>query len=154
MALTSFTPNQGFQDFSTLTYPTTTAANVIVTTGTTPVTGTVTELLGGLLLVDCRDAGTWTTPTAALISAAVPGAAAGKSFEVDVVNYGDTTLTIGLGTGVTKTTIAGVAAVLTIVTLASKRLRFVCTSVSTAGDPTSTDAWVVYAFGSTAAAVA
>ncbi len=154
MTLTSHTPNQGFQDFSTLTYPTTTVANVIVTTALTPVTGTVTELLGGLLLVDCRDAGTWTTPTAALITAAIPGAAAGKSFEVDIVNYGDTTLTIGLGTGVTKTTIATVSAVLTIVTLASKRMRFVCTSVANASDPTSTDAWVVYAFGSTAAAVA
>lgn len=154
MALTSYTPQQGFPNFKSLTYPTTTVALPVVTTATTPVTGTVAQLLGGLLAVDCQDTGTWTTPTAALINAAVPGAAVGVSFEVDVINYGDSTLTIGLGTGVTKVTIAGVAAVLTIVTLASKRLRFVCTGVANAADPTSSDAWVVYAFGSTAAAVA
>lgn len=154
MPLNSYTPNQGFQDFSTLTYPTTVVGLPVVTTATTPVTGTVAQLLGGLLAVDCQDAGTWTTPTAALINAAIPGARVGLSFEVDVINYGDTTLTIGLGTGVTKVTIATVAAVLTIVTLASKRLRFVCTGVVNGSDPTSTDAWVVYAFGSTAAAVA
>jgi len=154
MALTSFTPNQGFADFSTLTYPTTVVATPVVTTATTPVTMTVAQLLGGLLAVDCQDAGTLTTPTAALINAAIPAPAVGRSFEVDVVNYGDTTLTIGLGTGVTKVTIAGVSAVLTIVTLASKRLRFVCTGVAKGDDPSSADAWVVYAFGSTAAAAA
>jgi hypothetical protein len=58
-------------------------------------------------------------------------------------------LTIGLGTGITKKTVAGVAAVLTLVTLASKRLVFVCTSVAAGAE-----AWNVYAFGSTAAAVA
>jgi len=154
MALTSFTPMQGAPIFSGLTYPVTTPASIVVTSATTPVTGTVAQLLGGLLLVDCQDAGTWTTPTAALINAAIQAPGVGRSFEVDVVNYGDTTLTIGLGTGVTKTTIATVAPVLTIVTLASKRLRFVCTSVAKADDPTTTDAWVIYAFGSTAAAVA
>jgi hypothetical protein len=154
MPLTSFGPQQAAPIFSGLTYPLTTPANIVVTTATTPVTGTVTQLLGGLLLVDCQDAGTWTTPTAALINAAIQAPGVGRSFEVDVVNYGDTTLTIGLGTGVTKTTIATVAPVLTIVTLASKRLRFVCTGVANGSDPTSADAWVVYAFGSTAAAVA
>ena len=154
MALTSFTPQQGFPNFKSLTYPTTVVGLPVVTTATTPVTMTVAQLLGGLLAVDCQDAGTLTTPTAALINAAIPGAAVGVSFEVDVINYGDTTLTIGLGTGVTKVTIATVAAVMTIVTLASKRFRFVCTGVANASDPSSSDAWVVYAFGSTAAAVA
>lgn len=154
MALTSFTPQQGFPVFAGLTLPLTTPANIVVTTATTPVTGTVAQLLGGLLLVDCQDAGTWTTPTAALINAAMQAPQVGRSFEVDVVNYGDTTLTIGLGTGVTKTTIATVAPVLTIVTLASKRLRFVCTGVASDAVVGSSDAWVIYAFGSTAAAVA
>lgn len=154
MAFTDFTPNQGFARFSTLTYPFTAVGLPVVTTGTTPVTMTVAQLLGGLLAVDCQDAGTLTTPTAALISAAIPGPSVGCSFEVDVINYGDTTLTIGLGTGVTKVTIATVAAVMTIVTLASKRFRFVCTAVAKGDDPASADAWVVYAFGSTAAAVA
>jgi len=154
MALDSVTPQRGFPNFNSLTYPKTVVGLPVVTTATTPVTGTVAQLLGGLLAIDTQDAGTWTTPTAALISAAVPGVAVGVSFEVDIINYGDATLTIGLGTGVTKVTIATVAAVLTIVTLASKRLRFVCTAVTNGSDPASADAWVVYAFGSTAAAVA
>lgn len=154
MALVSFTPGQGFPVFSGLTYPLTTVGLPVVTTALTPVTGTAAQLLGGLLAVDCQDAGTWTTPTAALLNAAIQAPQAGRSFEVDVVNYGDATLTIGLGTGVTKVTIAGVAAVLTLVTLASKRLRFVCTGVASDAVVGSSDAWVVYAFGSTAAAVA
>lgn len=154
MALTSFTPTQTYPRFQSLTYPNTVVGTPVVTTATTPVTGTVAQLLGGLLTVDCQDAGTWTTPTAALINAAIPGVAVGCSFEVDVINYGDTTLTIGLGTGVTKVTIAGVAAVMTIATLNAKRFRFVCTGVASDAVVGSTDTWNVYAFGSTAAAVA
>jgi len=90
-----------------------------------------------------------TTPTAALIAAAIEGCQPGTAFDLDVVNYGDTTLTLGLGTGVTKTTIATVSSVLTLVTLVSKRFRFVCTN-STPGS----EAFTVWAFGSTAAAVA
>jgi len=148
------TVSQTYPRFQSLTYPNTTVGLPVVTTATTPVTMTVAQLLGGLLAVDCQDAGTLTTPTAALINAAIPGVAVGCSFEVDVINYGDTTLTIGLGTGVTKVTIATVAAVMTIVTLASKRFRFVCTGVASEAVVGSTDTWNVYAFGSTAAAVA
>lgn len=154
MPVTNFSPTQGTAWFSSLTFPMTVPALPVVTTATTPVTMTVTQLLGGLLLVDCQDAGTLTLPTAALINAAVPGVSVGRSFEVDVVNYGDTTLTIGLGTGITKTTIATVAPVMTIVTLAAKRFRLVCTGVASDAVVGSADAWVVYAFGSTAAAVA
>lgn len=125
---------------------------IIITTALTPVTMTVAQLLQGFLAVDCQDAGTLTLPTAALLNAALPGIEAGTFFEFGVVNYGDTTLTIGLGTGMTKTTLATVAAVMTIVTLASKRLRLECTGVLANGD--AADAWVVWAYGSTAAAVA
>lgn len=125
---------------------------IVITSGTTPVTMTVAQLLTGFLAVDCQDAGTLTLPTAALLNAAIPGVEVGNFFEVGVVNYGDTTLTIGLGTGVTKTTLAGVAAVLTMLTLTSKRLRLECTGVLANGS--TADAWVVWAYGSTAAAVA
>jgi len=154
MAMNDTTVSQTYPRFQSLTYPTTVVGLPVVTTGTTPVTMTVTQLLGGLLAVDTQNDGELTLPTAALINAAIPGVAVGCSFEVDVVNYGDSTLTIGLGTGVTKVTIATVASVMTIVTLASKRLRLVCTGVATEAVAGSTDAWVVYAFGSTAAAVA
>ena len=149
MALTSFTPSVQFGRFSTLAYPTVTPVTKTLTTAGGVITLTTAELLGGLLRVDTNDAQTLTTPTAALIVAAIQGCMVGASFDVDVINYGDTTLTIGLGTGVTKLTIAGVAVVMTLATLTAKRLKFVVTN-NTVGS----EAIEVYAFGSTAAAVA
>lgn len=145
------TPARGFPHFSSLVFPKGVPTNIVLSTAGGVRTLTAAEILGGLLLVDCQDAQTMTLPTAALLNAAIPGVAPGTQFDLDVVNYGDTTLTIGLGTGLTKTTIATVAPVLTLVTLASKRLRLVCTSVA---QGTVADAWIVYAFGSLAAAVA
>jgi len=149
MPLTSFSPSVQYGRFSTLSYPTAVPVTKTLTTGGGVITMTTAELLGGLLRVDCDDAQTLTTPTAAAIVAAIQGCQVGTSFECDVINYGDTTLTIGLGTGVTKLTIHTVAAVLTLVTLTAKRLRFVVTN-TTGGS----EAVEVYAFGSTAAAVA
>lgn len=126
---------------------------IIITTALTPVTLTSAQLLTGWLNVDCQDAGTLTLPTATLLNAAIPGVEVGTILDFTVINYGDTTLTIGLGTGVTKTTIATVAAVMTIVTLASKRFRLECTGINGVNGATA-DAWVVWASGSTAAAVA
>jgi hypothetical protein len=128
-----------------------TVSNVI-TTASTPETMTVAELLTGLLVNDTQDAGTWTTPTAALLNAGIPGVEVGNFFEFTVVNYGDSTLTIGLGTGVTKTTIATVAAVVTIATLTSKRFRLECTGVLANGS--TADAWVLWTVGVGAATVA
>ena len=110
------------------------------------------QALQGIIPVDCQDAGTFTLPSAAVLNAAIPGVEVGTSFDLDIINYGDSTLTIGLGTGVTKTTIAGVAAVMTLATLVSKRFTLICTGVLANGD--AADAWVVWAYGSTAAAVA
>lgn len=147
--IATFAPSTQYARFSGVTVPQKAVTPVIVTTALTPVTLTVAQLLQGILPVDCQDAGTITTPTAALLTAAIEGCQPGASFDLDVINYGDTTLTVGLGTGVTKTTIATVAAVLTLVTLVSKRLTFVCTN-STPG----AEAWTIWAHGSTAAAVA
>lgn len=149
MSIPAFAPSTSYARFSTLAYPTITPTLITLSTAGGVRTLTVAELLTGFLTVDCQDAQTMTTPTAALIVAAINGCQVGTSFDVDVVNYGDTTLTVGLGTGVTKTTIATVAAVLTLVTLASKRLRFVVTNI-TAGS----EAVTLWAFGSIAAAVA
>jgi hypothetical protein len=145
----TYAPTTQYARLGTLAYPTKTATLITLTTALGVRTLTAAEVLTGLLTVDCQDAQTATTPTAALLVAAIEGCQVGTAFDVDVINYGDTTLTIGLGTGVTKSTIATVAAVLTIVTLASKRLTFVCTN-ATAGS----EAFVLWAFGSTAAAVA
>lgn len=116
------------------------------------ITATAAELLTGLIVIDTQDAQTYTLPTAALLNAAIPGVEVGNFFEFNIINYGDSTLTVGLGTGVTKTTIATVASVMTIVTLAAKRFRLECTGVLVNGS--AADAWVVWAYGSTAAAAA
>lgn len=147
--INTFAPTVQYARLSSVAFPTKTATSQVVTTGTTPITLTVAQILQGLLPVDCQDAGTITTPTAALLCAAIEGCQVGTSFDLDVINYGDTTLTVGLGTGVTKTTIATVAAVLTLVTLASKRLTFICTNTTP-----GSEAFVLWAHGSLAAAVA
>jgi hypothetical protein len=98
-------------------------------------------------VADCQDAQTWTLPTATLLNAGIPGVEVGSVLEFSVVNYGDTTLTIGLGTGITKTTIAGVAAIMTLATLTTKRFRLECTGVKNPSDPSTSDAWVVWTIG-------
>jgi hypothetical protein len=149
MGIPTSTPSIQEPRFSSLTYPTVVPTTKTLTTGGGVIAGTAAEFLSGLLRVDCQDAQTLTTPTAAALVAAIQGCQVGSSFDLDVINYGDTVLTIGLGTGVTKLTIATVAVVMTLATLTAKRFRFVCTNVTP-----GSEAFEVYAFGSTAAAVA
>lgn len=148
------TPERGSPFFSGVVLPVKGVAQQVLTTGGGVVTMTAAQALQGLLPCDCQDAQTITLPTAALLNAGIPGVAAGTSFDLDIINYGDTTLTVGLGTGITKTTIATVAAVMTIATLCSKRFTLICTSVANPSDPSTSDAWTVWAHGSIAAAVA
>lgn len=148
-SIPSFTPNKAFAQFSSIVFPMMGVTPQIVTTATTPVALTLAQLFQGLLPVDCQDAGSITTPAAAAIVAGINGCQVGQGFDLDVTNYGDTTLTMALGAGVTKTTIAGVAAVLTLATLVSKRFRFIVTNVTP-----GSEAVTIWAFGSTAAAVA
>jgi hypothetical protein len=147
--IATFAPTTNYARLSSVVFPTMGVTPQVVTTATTPVALTTAQILQGLLPVDCQDAGSITTPTAAAIVAAIEGCQVGTAFHLEVVNYGDTTLTLALGTGVTKTTIAGVAAVLTMVTLVGKRFLFVVTNVTP-----GSEAVTVWAFGSTAAAVA
>lgn len=128
MPFATFSPSVQYGRFATLAYPTVVPVTKTLTTAGGVITLTPTELLGGLIRVDCQDAQTLTTPTAAAIVAAIQGVQIGCSFEVDVLNYGDSLLTLALGTGVTKLTIAAVSPVLTMATLTGKRLRFVVTS--------------------------
>jgi hypothetical protein len=114
------------------------------------VTLTPAELLGGLILVDCQDAQTLTLPSAALLNAGLPGVGIGSSFDVNIVNFGDSLLTVAPGAGITKVTLGGVSPILTIATLTSKQLKLICTGVA---QGTAADAWNVFAFGSIAAAV-
>lgn len=120
-----------------------TVSNALSTGGGVEVM-TVAEVLSGFLVADTQDAQEWTLPTAALLNAGIPGVEVGSTFEFTVANYGDSTLTIGLSTGVTKTTVAGVAAILTIATLTSKRFRLECTGIANPYVPGTSDAWVVW----------
>ena len=138
MALTSFTPNQGFQDFSTLVYPTFTPA-------TYADTGTVTasDLLGGLILGTKAGAATITLPTAALLNAAIPAPAVGRSFEFFVRNTGNNTYTVAVGTGGTSAS----GNTLTVATLSTRIFLLRITGVAVGSDPTSSDAYTLYSIG-------
>jgi len=75
------------------------------------VTYTAAQFIGGLILRDPNgSARSDVTPTAALLIAAMPGAAIGQSFQFDLVNTADAseTITLTAGTGVT---VAGTATV-------------------------------------------
>lgn len=100
MAIAHFVPNQGYTTTSTPINPGLTTPNTAtVTTGTTPVTMTVANALGGLLLVDCQDAGTLKFPTAANLAAGIQGVHVGTAVLLTVLNVGDTTLTMAINTG-------------------------------------------------------
>ncbi len=103
MAFTSFSPNLGYANLSTLAYPTTVPTAVVVTSGTTPVQSTVAQMLSGFLIVDCQDTGTLTMPTAALLAAGIEGCQVNTSFRLLIKNSGDTVLTLAASTGGTVT---------------------------------------------------
>ncbi len=138
MTLTSFTPQQGFPDFTSLVYQTYTPA-------TYPDSATVTaaELLGGLLIETKAGAATLTLPTAALLNASFPGAAVGKTVEFYVRNTGNNTTTVAVGTG--GTSVAGNT--LTVATLSTRTFLLRITAVATGVDPASSDTYDLYSLG-------
>lgn len=149
MPITAFSPTPNYARFGTVVFPTIDKTAMVASTGTGVVQLTTAQILQGLLPVDCQDAQSITTPTAAAIVAAINGCQVGTAFYLDIINYGDSTLTLALGSGVTKVTIATVSCVLTMATLVAKRFVFIVTNVTP-----GSEAVQVYAFGSTAAAVA
>src|SRR4051812_6506557 len=103
---TSRTPERQSPFFSSVTLPFKTATQQTLSTAGGVVTMTAAQALQGLIPCDCQDAQTFTLPTATILNAGIPGVQVGTSFDLDIINYGDSLLTIGLGTGITKTTIA------------------------------------------------
>lgn len=138
MPLNSYTPNQGFQDFSTLVYPTFTPA-------TYPDTATVTaaDVLGGFIIGTKAGAATLTLPTAALLNAAIPGASVGRSFEFFVRNTGNNTYTMAVGTGGTSAT----GNTLTVATVNTRTFLLRITGVANGSDPASSDSYTLYSTG-------
>ena len=131
-----------------------TVATITVTSGTTPVTLTGSQLVVGLIPVDCQDTGTVTLPTATLIAAAIPGLKKGSWFAATFINFGDTTLTIAVGTGITAKVITTKTTALTLTTVQSDTFYFVCTGVANPSDPSTSNTFDLYATGPTAAAAA
>lgn len=136
MAIPHFTPQQTYPRTKGVFVPTYSAQTATVTTATTPVTVTAAQILQGVLIVDCQDAGTITFPTAALLKAAIPAPDVGTAFELIVLNSGDTTLTVAIGSG---GTLVGTA---TVATVSSKRLLFRFTNVTE-----GSEAYTVYSLG-------
>jgi hypothetical protein len=141
MALTSFGPSQTYPRFQSLVYP-----KVTVTTkaDAAAVTLTAAEVLGGLVLRDPAGAGRADLlPTAAALIAAIPGAAAGASFEFTIRNTADAaeTITVTTNTGLT------LSGVMTIAQSNSKRFLAVVTEVQSDSVVGSADAVTVYSLG-------
>jgi hypothetical protein len=103
---------------------------VLSTTGGA-VTMTADQALGGLLILDCQDAQTITLPTAQKIVQAIPGCEKGTSFQLDIVNKGDSEATVALGSGITLASSSGT---LTIPASSVRRLRFWVTTIVPYGD--------------------
>ena len=119
-------------------------ASLTASTGGGVVTLTAAQVLGGLLIVDTQDAQTATLPTAALLTAALPGPLqVGQTFDFDVRNTGDSTLTIAVGTGITSAT----GNTLTIATLSTRRFKLRCTAVPLTSDPSSAATFTLYSVG-------
>ena len=121
-----------------------TPATVTVTSGTTPVTLTAAQLAKKLIPVDCQDTGDLTLPTATLIAAGNPGINVGDVFEFSIINYGDSTLTLVVGTGITNKVIDSEDAILAIATHIGTRYALVCTGKSEASDPSKSDTFDLY----------
>jgi hypothetical protein len=146
-------PNMGF---GPVVKTVVTAATL--TTGGGARTATIAELLGGLFVLNVDDAQTLTLPTAALLNAAVPGATSGANglgattIRFTVINTGDATLTVAVGTGGSLVVGNSKSTVATVATNASKEFIVRVTGVLKAGD--SSDSYTVYSQGSVAASVA
>lgn len=150
---TGFSPLQGEPVMGTGNPITkTTVTSATMTTGGGVRTATIAELLGGILVLNVDDAQTLNLPTGALLNAGIPGAAIGSTIECLIINVGDATLTVAVGTGGSLVVGNSKSTVATVAALASKRLLIRVTGVKKAGD--ASDSYVVYSDGSTAASVA
>lgn len=101
MSLVNTTVNRGNPYASSLFYPTITPSTI---TTAAAVTYSAAQVLGGLILRDPAGAGRADLlPTAAALVAAIPGAAAGVSFEFTIRNTADAaeTITVTTNTGLT-----------------------------------------------------
>lgn len=146
-----FSPLLGEPRMGLVPIPTQTATAATLTTAGGPRTATAAECLGGLFILNVDDAQTMTLPTAALLNRSIPSCAAGAAFDIDIINVGDATLTVAVGTGGTLVVGNSKSTVATLATVKSLRLKILITGVTQNGD--ASDSYTVYGFGEIAAAV-
>ena len=155
---TGFSPRQGEPNMGQVPTIKTIVTAATMTTGGGARTATIAELLGGILVLNVDDAQTLTLPTAALLNAGIAGATSGanglgaSTFRFLVVNVGDATLTVAVGTGGSLVVGNSKSTVATVAALASKEFLIRVTGVLAAGD--SSNSYTVYSPGAVAASVA
>lgn len=155
---TGFSPRQGEPNMGQVPIVKTIVTAATMTTGGGVRTATIAELLGGILVLTVNDAQTLTLPTAALLNAGIAGATSGANglgattFRFLIINTGDSTLTVAMGTGGSALVGNSKSTVLTCAALASVEFLVRVTGVLQAGD--ASDSYTVYSPGSTAASVA
>src|SRR5574343_1308638 len=128
---------------ATITRPPADIATQTLSTAGGVVTMTVNQLLSGLIPCDCQDAQTFTRPTAALLNAARPFKD-GDVVRFCVINYGDSTMTMAVGTGITNKIIDSEDAILTVATHIGAEFALVCTGVANPSDPSTSDSFDLY----------
>lgn len=98
MAIAHFVPNQGYTTTTTPINPgLPTTLTRTATTGTQVMS--VAQALGGVLVCNTTDAGTLNFPAAADLAAGIQGVHVGTAVLLTILNNGDSTLTVGVGTG-------------------------------------------------------
>lgn len=141
MSVSTFEPVKNYAGFSSLVYPKVTATAKTVSSGTsTTPTWTAADILSGLIVVNCDDAGTATLPTADLLTAAINGVTVGTSFQFLIRNTGDSTLTIAAGTGGTLAS----GNTNTVATVHTRGFLVVITAVKVTADPSTSNTYTVY----------
>ena len=137
-----------------LAFPTMVPYTNTLTTGGGVVTLTAAQVQRGIFVINCDDAQTLTLPTAALLNAALSSVVVGTTFPLFIVNTGDSVLTVAVGTGGSLVNGNSKSTVATIAANASKTFYLNVTGVAVASVAGTTDSYVLYGTGSTAAAVA
>ena len=120
-------------------------AAITVGSGTTPMTLTAAQVAVGLLPFNCTDTSTVNLPTADLLAAGFAGPMQiGDWFELSMVNYGDSTITVGMGTGITNKVIDSEDAILDIATHIGVKYALVRTGVANPSDPSTSNTFDFY----------
>jgi hypothetical protein len=128
---------------ATITSPDSAPAEQVLSTAGGVVTLTAAQILSSLIPCDCQDAQTLTLPTAALLAAARPFKV-GASVRFNIINYGDSTITVAVGTGITNKVIDSEDAILSIATHIGTEWALVCTAKANPSDPSTSDTFDLY----------